>query len=178
MLFFLLMRIVDVQQFVNLALDDVVIDAGHERILLGAADAQLAIGLVQALAALLLILNGGKGLTAAADAAARAGHDLDEIKMLAVLHALDDLLGIAQAAGHGDVQHGLAIGNLQLADALAAALSGLLDHIKRRAGLGGGHAAQHGLGHAAGHAEDHACAGNGRKGHIHRFRPGNTAMTV
>ena len=64
------MRIVDVQQFVNLALDDVVIDAGHERILLGAADAQLAIGLVQALAALLLILNGGKGLTAAADATA------------------------------------------------------------------------------------------------------------
>ena len=50
------------------------------------------------------LVGGEAGLAAAADAAAGAGHDLDEVVAgLAGLDPLDHLAGVAQAVGHGDL---------------------------------------------------------------------------
>ncbi len=90
------------------------------------------------------LLVGGHGLAAAAQAAARAGHELDEValaELAAGLDVLHDLVGVGGAVGHGHLEGGalqpvpvghqvleqighradLVDGELRVADALEAA---------------------------------------------------------
>ncbi len=99
------------------------------------------------------------GLAAAADAAAGAGHDLDDVeRLLAGLDLVEDRLGVLQAVGHGDVDVVLADGHVDLAEALHRADLGELQPVGRLAGDQFGRCAERRLHHAAGRAEDVAGA--------------------
>ena len=57
------------------ALEQAVVERHHQRVFLGALDPAEAVGRIEALAALLLLVVVGEGLAGAGDAAAGAGHD-------------------------------------------------------------------------------------------------------
>ena len=80
-LFFLPRVIVDMQQFVHAALEDAAVQRQHERVFFRTLDAAQLVGCVQPAAALGFFFPMGKGLAAAVDAAARAGHHFDKIEV-------------------------------------------------------------------------------------------------
>lgn len=90
------------------------------------AHGQRSVACVQAgdtaLTNLVGILQQVFGLTVAADAAAGAGHDLDEVVLLAaVFHALDQRAGVGRTIDHCDVEFVLADVQSSFADAVVAA---------------------------------------------------------
>src|SRR5699024_6014735 len=111
---------------------------------------------------------GADGLTAAADAAAGAGHDLDEdVVGLAALHPADDLLGVLQAVGDGYLQRGAVEVNGGLLDGVDVAAD--VCELQTGQSLAGVHligGTQGGLHHAAGGAEDGAGAGADAQGGV------------
>lgn len=98
------------------------------------------------------------GLAGAADAAARAGHDLDEVVAVgvAVAHLFHELAGIRETVADGDL-HGQAVEvDGGLADAVAEDAAALLE-VNLREGLAGVHlvgGTEGSLHNAAGSAED------------------------
>lgn len=132
------------------------------RVLMAFAQGQAPVDLIQGLdAGVPDGVVGADGLSAAADTAAGAGHDLDEdIVGLAALYPADKLLGVLQTVGHGHLQGGAVEVNGGLLDGVDVAPYG----VKLQPGQGlagvelvGG--AQGGLHNAAGSAEDGAGAG-------------------
>ena len=98
---------------------------------------------------------GGGRLSAAADAAVRTGHDLDEVEVLfAALDLFDQLVGIAEAVGHGDLQGQITGGHAEGLDALEAADTALGDGLQGVGRRAVQHVADDRLGHAARDAED------------------------
>ena len=130
-------------------------------ILMALAQGQALVQIVEGLdAGLARFVIGADGLSAAADAAAGAGHDLDEeIVGLAVLDPADDLLGVLQAVDHRHLEGGA----VQIDSGLLDAAHLAADRLEFQPGqfllgvelIGG---AQGGLHDAAGGAEDGARA--------------------
>ena len=137
-------RVVDVQQLVGAALEQIVVDIAQIGVLLRDAQRARLVRLEDGLGALGLALVAGGGLTAAADAAVRAGHDLDEVELLlAGLDLGDELISIGQAIRHRDADGQVAGRDGERLDALEpahAALgnglqgvrAGIVEHASRR----------------------------------------------
>ena len=96
--------IVDMQKLVSSATQQVVYSVKCG-VLLGRAQSAVLICYEHSLIAELFLLEAGFGLTASADAAAGAGHDLDKVEELfAAFDLFDELVGIAEAACNGYLQ--------------------------------------------------------------------------
>ena len=152
--------IVDVQQLMGAALEQIVVDVAQRRVLLRDLELAGVVGLEDSLETLGLAGVGSRGLSAAADAAVGAGHDLDEVKLLlAAFNLLDQLVRVAEAVGYRNAELQLARRDGEGLDALETAHAAFSDGLER---VGGGvvqHAADDGFGHAARDAEDDASTG-------------------
>ena len=149
--------------------EELLVDGLDLRVLMAFAQGQAPVDLIQGLdTGVPDGVVGADGLSAAADTAAGAGHDLDEdIVGLAALYPADKLLGVLQTVGHGHLQGGAVEVNGGLLDGVDVAPYG----VKLQPGQGlagvelvGG--AQGGLHNAAGSAEDGAGAGAGAQGGV------------
>ena len=85
-------RIVDMEQLVGTALEELIIDVSESRILLRDLELALFIFFEDSLNTLFLAGVAGRRLTATADAPVRAGHDFDEVKVLFATFDLFDQL--------------------------------------------------------------------------------------
>ena len=84
-------------------------------ILLGRAELAGFVGCKDTIAAFCLARLTCGGLTAAADAAVGAGHDLDKVeKLLAGLYLFNELVGIAQPVCNGDPERGVTGRDLEI----------------------------------------------------------------
>ena len=150
----------DVQQLVGAALHELVVDVVQSRVLLRDLELEAVVFLEDGLEALCLARIGCGRLTAAADAAVRAGHDLDEVEELfPALDLGDELIGIAETVRNRNAERGVAGGDFEGLDALETADAALGDGLDRAGARVAEDAADDGFGDAAGDAEDDARAG-------------------
>ena len=153
-------RIVDMEQIVGTALEELIIDVSESRVLLRDLEFALFILFEDSLDTLFLAGVAGRRLSAAADAAVRAGHDFDEVKVLfSALDLRDQLVGIAEAVGHCDAKGKITGGNLECLDAVQTTDAALGNRLE---GIGRGivqHTADDGFRHTTSDAEDDAGTG-------------------
>ena len=107
--------------------EELLVDGLNLRVLMAFAQGQAPVDLIQGLdAGVPDGVVGADGLSAAADTAAGAGHDLDEdIVGLAALYPADKLLGVLQTVGHGHLQGGAVEVNGGLLDGVDVAPYGV-----------------------------------------------------
>lgn len=159
--------IVNMEQLMIPALDEVGIDALDEGVGITALDGVGAVGGVETVGTGLPGGVAGNGLTAAVYAAAGACHDLNEIIAdLLGKKLLNELACVCKAACDCNAKLALAEGNAELLDAFKTADAAVADSGDGVMGLFGGYAAEDCLGNAAGCAEDNAAAGEHTEGCI------------
>ncbi len=155
----LVVGIMDVQQLVSASAKQLV-NAVKCRILLGGTQSAVLVGNEDAIVSHGLFALAGGGLTAAADTAVGAGHDLHKVEeLLAALDLLDELIGVAETVCHGDLQSEISCGDLKGLDAVKTADAALGNACY---GLGRDRAenvTDDRLRNAARYAEDNASAG-------------------
>lgn len=162
--------IVDVQQVVGLFLGELFVERIEDRVRLRGLDERAAVGFVQTLGAGVLLRGQSARLARAADAAAGAGHDLDEVKMLlSGFHLCDQAFGVGKAVDHADADGLIADVQLRSADRAAAAQAGMGDGLQRVSRFIRHDATRHCFRDTAGRAEDDACAGAETERHVGRF---------
>ena len=148
------------QQLVRTALHELVIDILHGGVLLRNLQLARLVRLEDGLAALRLAGVRCGRLAAAADAAVRAGHDLNEVEvLLAAFDLRDQLVGVAETVRHGDAKLEIARRNLEGLDAVESAHAALGDGLERIGRSVVQHVANDRLRDAARDAEDDARAG-------------------
>ena len=117
----------NVEQIVSSAAQQTVNDL-QRGVLLGRTQLAVLVGNEQTLVANVLLRTAGSRLTAAADAAAGAGHDLDKVEeFLSAFNLLNELVGIAQTAHDRDLERELARRDLECLDALETAHTAFRD---------------------------------------------------
>ena len=113
----------------------------------------------------------GDRLSGAANAAAGAGHDFDQVVLaLPAPHLLDHVHGVLQSVDHRQLKFHLAGRDGGLAQPVLAADVGKIDRVERHALQRLHRVAQHGLGHAAACAKNDPGAGLEPQRHVERLR--------
>ena len=158
------------QQMVRFLRGDLLIERVQDRVGLRRFDERAAIRFIEALGARLLLRRQSARLARAADAAGRAGHNLDEIKVFFTgFHLCNQLPCVFKNVGNADAHRLVPNGQLRRADAVRTADAGVGDFLERIAGLAFHHATDDRLGDTAGCAEDDTGTGAETKWHIGRL---------
>ena len=161
-----------VQQLVCLALEQSFVEGHNHGVLVGLLDDGQIVGIVDALGTGGLGAVAGSGrLAATHDAAAAAGHDLDEVVVdLSGLDLLHDLAGMNQAADDANAQGPAVVIELEGLNGIVAANAAFRDGVQSYLVVLRNQTAQHCLGNATGDAEDDAAAGTEAEGYVAGLR--------
>ena len=119
------------QQMVRFLRGDLLIERIQDRVVLRRFDKRLAVCFIKTFGACIFLLLAADGLTRAADAAGRAGHNLDEIKVFFTgLHLRDQPLRVGQTMDDADAHRLVPNGQLRRADAVRTAQAGMGDGLQ------------------------------------------------
>lgn len=114
------------QQMVRFLRGDLLIERVQDRVGLRRFDERAAIRFIEALGARLLLRRQSARLTRAADAAGRAGHNLDEIKVFFTgFHLCNQLPCVFKTVDNADAHRLVPNGQLRRADAVRTAQAGM-----------------------------------------------------
>ena len=129
------------QQMVRFLRGDLLIERVQDRVVLRRFDKRLAVCFIKTFGACIFLLLAADVLARAADAAGRAGHNLDEIKAFFTgFHLCNQLPCVFKTVDNADAHRLVPNGQRRRADAFHTADAGVGDFLERIAGLAFHHA--------------------------------------
>ena len=142
----------------------------YSRVLFRVPDGEKPIRFIKSASSLLPDFCMNKGLSATGNAASRAGHDFDDIELLAILHSSQNLLCVHESAYDSNLHHRFIVSDLKFLDAFVSSHSNLGDLGDSASALLLHHVSEDSFRNSSGDSEDDASSALSVVWSIYRFR--------